>query len=285
MIRSSLLLLLISVFCPSAVAVTHAAGADTPPRAAADSTGALRRPDCFDPEPCTDRHGRCASTRFGVPSVVIPASLMAIGVYGVYNDGFIAMDNSIKNGMDSLRRQRYLTFDDYVQYLPLASYLALDFMGVPAKHPLRERAAVGLTAYVAMAAIVQPVKHLIPSVRPDGRGDNSFPSGHTATAFLGAELVREEYGTAVGAAAYAVATGIGFMRMYNGRHWLKDVLAGAGVGIFAARVGYWMLPCYRKWFGWNRPGRAASPMVVAAPAYGYTPQTGHSLALGVSMRF
>ena len=46
-----------------------------------------------------------------------------------------------------------------------------------------------------------------------------------------------EYGGGSGAGAYAVAAGVGFMRMYNGRHWLHDVVAGAGVGILSARIG------------------------------------------------
>ena len=54
---------------------------------------------------------------------------------------------------------------------------------------------------------------------------------------MGAELVRMEYGGWYGIGAYTIAVGVGFMRMYNGRHWLHDVVAGAGVGILSARVG------------------------------------------------
>lgn len=213
--------------------------------------------------------------------IAIPAALVATGVYGVYSEGFAKMDQSIKDGMDDLRKDRYLTFDDYLQYAPLTAYLGLDYLGVKARNPLRERMVTGLTAYAAMAVMVQVPKNLITEVRPDGRGDNSFPSGHTATAFLGAELVREEYGALAGITAYSWATGIGFMRMYNGRHWLKDVLAGAGVGIISARVGYWLLPCWRKLFRWDR--NKNTPVTAIAPAYGYTPQTGHSLSLSVGI--
>ena len=85
------------------------------------------------------------------------------------------------------------------------------------------------------------------------------------------DLIREEYGAAYGIAAYGVATGVAFLRLYNGRHWLNDVIAGAGVGILSARIGYWMLPLYRKWFNWNshRPGVTAA----AVPGYDYTSRT------------
>ena len=69
---------------------------------------------------------------------------------------------------------------------------------------------------------------------------------------MGAELMREEYGNAWGAGAYVIAGGVAFLRMYNDRHWLNDVIAGAGVGILAARIGYWLLPLERKLFRWEK---------------------------------
>ena len=91
--------------------------------------------------------------------------------------------------------------------------------------------------------------HHYTAPRPDGSANNSFPSGHTATTFMGAELVRIEYGDespwySVG--AYAVATTVGVLRVYNERHWFTDVFAGAGVGILSARIGHWLLPYTRK---------------------------------------
>lgn len=71
---------------------------------------------------------------------------------------------------------------------------------------------------------------------------------------MGAELIRSEYPLGVGITAYAVACGVGFMRLYNDRHWINDVIAGAGVGILCARIGYWMLPVWRKVFNLDRRG-------------------------------
>jgi len=42
---------------------------------------------------------------------------------------------------------------------------------------------------------------------------------------------------------------VGLMRMCNDRHWYNDVLAGAGIGILSARLGYWLLPLERRLFG------------------------------------
>jgi membrane-associated phospholipid phosphatase len=82
-------------------------------------------------------------------------------------------------------------------------------------------------------------------LRPDGSAYNSFPSGHTATAFANAEFMRMEYKDVspwYGIAGYAVATGTGLLRMYNNKHWFNDVVAGAGFGIAGTRLAYWLYP-------------------------------------------
>lgn len=115
-----------------------------------------------------------------------------------------------------------------------------------------------------MTALTNIGKFTFKEKRPDSSARNSFPSGHTATAFTGAELIREEYGLGIGIGAYTVAVGVAFLRLYNGRHWLNDVIAGAGVGILSARIGYWMLPLYQRWFKWNK---SSSDILVVSPVY------------------
>ena len=127
-----------------------------------------------------------------------------------------------------------------------------------------------LTMLVAVLLTV-PMAAFGLSARPDSlsRDSNapgSFPSGHTATAFMGAELIRREYGNAWGAGAYLLAGGIGFLRIYNDRHWLGDVLAGAGFGILAANIAYWLLPLERKLFGWDKRKRKTTALQLL-PSY------------------
>ena len=83
-----------------------------------------------------------------------------------------------------------------------------------------------------MSASVFALKNITKVERPDGSSNNSFPSGHTATAFAGAECMYREYKDQsiwYGIEGYAVATATGLFRMYNDRHWLTDVVAGAGI--------------------------------------------------------
>ena len=149
-------------------------------------------------------------------------------------------------------RGQYIV-DDILRFVPPATGLTLGAMGVPAEHPFRERAAVMATSGAVVIGSVYAFKYLVPRERPDGSDMKSFPSGHSAIAFWGAEIVREEYGWAWGAGAYALATGVAALRIYHEKHWATDVLAGAAIGVLSARLGYLLLPWERHLFGWDIP--------------------------------
>ena len=102
-----------------------------------------------------------------------------------------------------------------------------------------------------MGIAVNSLKHSLKVERPDASTMNSFPSGHTATAFMGAELLYQEYkDTSIwyGISGYLVAAGTGAFRMYNNKHWLTDVVAGAGIGIVSTKAAYWLYPSINKLF-------------------------------------
>lgn len=188
---------------------------------------------------------------FHARQLVLPSALIAVGTYGVYNGWFGSVRNTLRNDIGHMRGSCYFHADDYLQYLPVTANVTMGTLGVKSRHRLKDRLTVTATAYAAMGIMVNVGKYTVKERRPDSNARNSFPSGHTATAFMGAELVREEYGGAYGWGAYTVATGIAALRLYNERHWLNDVIAGAGVGILSARIGYWLLPAERRLFGWN----------------------------------
>lgn len=177
-----------------------------------------------------------------------PAVLIGAGVFGMGSWYSSNVNIPIKDYMADLRQGHYIHADNYIQYAPLAASVLLSF-----KKDYREgwedRILLAGTGAAIMAAIVNSAKYSICEMRPDCSRRNSFPSGHTATAFLGAELVRMEYGGWWGAAAYTVAAATGALRMYNERHWSNDVLAGAGVGILSAKLAWWLLPWERRQLG------------------------------------
>ena len=67
--------------------------------------------------------------------------------------------------------------------------------------------------------------------RSDHNTRNSFPSGHTTTAFAFASVVGTEHGVAWGIPAYAIATLVGVSRVNDNAHYPHDVIAGATIGI------------------------------------------------------
>ncbi len=214
---------------------------------------------------------------FDFKQLILPGALIAVGSFGVCNEAFHSLNNAVRDGMADLRGDHYFRADDYIQYLPVAAYLGLGAVGVKCKNSFKERFAAGATAYVAMGILVNGIKYTVKETRPDSEARNSFPSGHTATVFMGAELIRQEYGLGLSIGAYAVATGVAFLRLYNDRHWLNDVIAGAGIGILSARIGYWMLPLYRKWFHWDK-----DKMVVMMPSYNHADK---SIGIGLAACF
>ena len=64
---------------------------------------------------------------------------------------------------------------------------------------------------------------------------NSFPSGHTVTAFSLAAAVSILFPRA-GIAAFIIAISIGITRIILTSHYLSDVIAGAGIGILSAMI-------------------------------------------------
>ncbi len=88
-------------------------------------------------------------------------------------------------------------------------------------------------SFATAMLITHGLKHIINKERPDG-GNYSFPSGHTTSAFSAATFLHIRYGWKVGVPALALASFVGYSRIYARRHDVWDVMAGAGVGIGSA---------------------------------------------------
>lgn len=91
----------------------------------------------------------------------------------------------------------------------------------------RGAAAAGIASSVA---VNQAVKHLVGRMRPDGSENVSFYSGHTSTAFAAASATCLKKADALCYSSLALAASVGYLRMAANKHWLSDVVVGAGVG-------------------------------------------------------
>jgi membrane-associated phospholipid phosphatase len=110
-------------------------------------------------------------------------------------------------------------------------------------------AKLGATALVVSAALTETTKRLVGRVRPDSGPDSgdftgpgwkdntfqSFPSGHTAGAFALATVLADRHPRQKWL-YYTLATGVAFARVRKSAHYPSDVLAGAGLGIYAGQT-------------------------------------------------
>jgi len=149
--------------------------------------------------------------------------------------------------------------DDYLQFAPAAFATGLKVFGLPGKSAnVRYLASSGFSFFI-MAAFVNSIKYTANQMRPDNSTRNSFPSGHTATAFVAATILHKEYGTTISPlysiAGYGAATATGIMRMLNNRHWMSDVFCGAGIGIMSTELGYLVSDMLFKDKGLIRPDK------------------------------
>jgi hypothetical protein len=188
--------------------------------------------------------------QFKTKQLILPAVLIGYGIIGIGNDQLQSFNFQIRDELKENIDEKF-TIDDFSQYVPAASVYALSAFGIKGKNNFRDKTIILSTSYLIMGIAVNSLKKSVKVERPDGSGFNSFPSGHTATAFMGAELLYQEYkDTSVwyGISGYLVAAGTGAFRMYNNRHWLTDVAAGAGIGILSTKAAYWLYPSINKLF-------------------------------------
>ena len=188
--------------------------------------------------------------KFKYKSLIIPAVFIGYGIVGLESGQIKGFNSGISAEVTEDIDDK-TSIDDFSQYAPIAAFYGLSALGVKSKNTFKDKTIIFATSYLLMGLTVNAFKKTASVERPDGSSLNSFPSGHTATSFMGAELMMQEYKNEsvwYGISGYVVAAGTGAFRMYNNRHWLTDVVAGAGIGILSAKAGYWLYPITSKWF-------------------------------------
>ena len=161
--------------------------------------------------------------------------------------------------------------DDYTQYFGPAMTLGLKIGGVEGRSDWGRLLASSAMSYGIMAILVNSIKYTSKEMRPDGSSANSWPSGHTATSFAGATILHKEYGLTrspwYSIAGYGVATATGVMRVLNNRHWVSDVLSGAGIGILSTELAYALSDILFKGKGLLRNDLNSDGNIVTNPSF------------------
>ena len=216
--------------------------------------------------------------KFRYEALIIPTALIGYGVIGLESHTLKVINSDTKLEINEHIDEK-LSIDDFSQYSPFVSVYVLNAAGIKGKNNFKDRTIILASAYLIMGATVNIIKGSGNELRPDGTSNNSFPSGHTATAFMGAEFLYQEYKDVsvwYGVSGYIVAAGTGFFRMYNDRHWFSDVTTGAGIGILSTKIAYWIHPLIKKSIFRNKENING----VIMPTY-----NGKQYGLGMSMIF
>lgn len=132
---------------------------------------------------------------------------------------------------------------DYgVALVPLTASWAMHIAGVKAKSNTERMLTANAIAIALSSGLSYGLKTSVNENRPDG-GTHSFPSGHCSLAFASAAILDREYGYLspwVTVGSYSFATATQFLRYSHNRHWINDTFMGAGIGMMATNIAYFI---------------------------------------------
>ena len=193
----------------------------------------------------------CWQTTEKVLGIALPSAMITYGLISLGENGIRQLDYDVRNTIVDKNAFWYTHADDCLQFSPAVVAFGMKICGVESTHKLTDMAILYALSNVLETGIIFTTKNITNRERPDASNNHSFPSGHTATAFVAAEFLHQEYkdkSVWISVGGYAMASFIGVARIYNDKHWFSDVITGAGVGILSTKAVYWAYPYMQKIF-------------------------------------
>jgi membrane-associated phospholipid phosphatase len=207
---------------------------------------------CFskqDTEPAiqpleTDTVQNCQAPKIYIPpahyklnpkELIIPTGLIALSAIATNTEKF----RDILPIKRSNPQVQSTPFDDVFQYATTPALFIFDAIGKEKHHPVDQFFVTALS-YGIMFAPTQYLKSHYNSPRPDGE-NHSFPSGHTAVAFIGAHVIYKEFKDSnpwIAYSGYAMGLVVAGARVTHDKHWVADVMAGAGIAMLSTELAY-----------------------------------------------
>jgi membrane-associated phospholipid phosphatase len=182
-------------------------------------------------------------------SFIIPGAMLGYG-FLTFKPGFFKKINEYTNiHLSHAPKNVSHKLDDVLQFSPAVMVYGLNLVGIEGKNNVKDQTFIYLISNLLLNGTVQFLKSNTNVQRPDLSDYRSFPSGHTAEAFASAEFLREEYKDKypwLGYVGYGMAITTGYLRMYHQKHWVGDVITGAGIGLISTRLSYIFYPLIQK---------------------------------------
>lgn len=177
-------------------------------------------------------------------NLILPTVFIGYGVLSMKINALKQLNISTKN--EIIEDQFHTTtLDNYFQFVPAVLVYGLNAAGIKGKHNFWDRSVIYATSQLISLGLVMPLKHIVKEERPDGSNHLSFPSGHTSIAFSSAQFMFREYKDTdfwLSISGYPFAIFTGVYRSINNKHWVGDIVAGAGFGILSTELVYWLYP-------------------------------------------
>jgi len=177
--------------------------------------------------------------------LIIPTGLIVTGSLMSGKTIELKLKDNVLQKTSGIRQTK---IDNLLPFVPIGEMYLADLLGVKARNHWFDQSKNLFMTIALNQIITSSFKQLINKTRPNG-GQFSMPSGHTSSAFAMATVLYEEYKSTNPVLAYSgfgFSTAAGTLRIINNKHWLSDVLVGAGVGILSAKIIYHFEP-FKNW--------------------------------------
>ncbi|ADR23651.1 phospholipid phosphatase [Marivirga tractuosa] len=190
-----------------------------------------------------DRDSDSLKTKYHlIKSAALPFSLITAGLFTNNSQFEKDLQSSIRAKVGN---NFQFKIDDHFQYVPIVEMYLADVLQVEAKNHWFDQTKYLLISNVISTAITQGLKRITLKTRPDLSSEHSFPSGHTTFSFTNASVLMHEFKDSAPVLAYSgyfFSSTTAAFRVINDRHWISDVLVGAGIGILVTELVYYFEP-------------------------------------------
>lgn len=186
---------------------------------------------------------------FRIRETILPVALLAYGSSKPIVSAISRLDHDIRDHIAVRNLNVSYRADDWLQWAPSASIYALDAAGVKTKHRFKDHLLLDAGSIIITGGAGFVMRKVSEQIKGFDIVDTQFPSGHTANAFRGAELFRQEMSgrhQLLQWSGYLVAGLIAGSRLMRGEHYLSEVVAGAGLGILSTKITYGLFHRIRR---------------------------------------
>ncbi|QNF31194.1 phosphatase PAP2 family protein (plasmid) [Adhaeribacter swui] len=208
-------------------------------------------------------------SKLGLKQMAVPVIFLGVGFAGMGSKPLWNINEEIQEEIQEHYSSFHTKLDNYSQHVPLVAVYSLNLAGIKGKHDLINFTALYALSTYMSKTISKNLKSVTHQMRPDNSTADAFPSGHVTSAFTKATLMYLEYKDRsiwYGVGGYTIATATGALRLLNNKHWLSDVLAGAGIGIISTHVVYAVYPFIQNKISQRLP-KLSNKNILILPAF------------------